>query len=73
MSNVIQLHETKQAKAQGVALAVACTANRLGLSPQQVIACARAAADLVHAGKVSPAKAYSDARAKLRMQQRDLA
>lgn len=73
MSVVVPILTARAAKAKGVALAVACAANRLGLSPQQVIVCARAAADQVRAGKTSPAKVYSDTTAQLRAEQKELA
>lgn len=65
MSNVIQMHETRAARSRGVALAVACAANRLGLTPAQVIRCAQAAAERVSEGKTSAGKAYADAKAAL--------
>lgn len=65
--NVVQMHTSRAARAKGAALAVAITANRLGLSPAQVIACAQATADRVRDGKASAAKAIADAKAGLRM------
>lgn len=65
MGDVIQMHTSRAARAQGTALAVAMVANRLGLTPQQVIACAQAAADRVKEGRASAARAVSDAKAEL--------
>lgn len=65
MSNVIQMHETRAARSRGVALAVACAAFRLGLTPAQVIRCAQMAAERVRGGQVSAAKAVSDAKADI--------
>lgn len=67
MSNVVQMHTSRAARAKGAALAVAITANRLGLSPAQVIACAKVAADRVREGQASAAKAIADAKADLRL------
>lgn len=66
---IIPILSSRKAKARGVALAVACAADRLGLTSEQVIACARFAADRVRSGKASPAKVYSDAVAQLRADQ----
>lgn len=66
MGVVINMHETRAKRSQGVALAVACAANRLGLTPDQVIRCAQAAHDRMVAGKASGAKVVADAKAEIR-------
>lgn len=65
MSKVIPMHTARAARAKGVALATACTANRLGLSPRQVMKVAEAAADKYRAGQLSAARAVADAKAEL--------
>lgn len=69
MGDVIQMHTSRAARAQGAAVAVAIAANRLGLTPQQVIRCAQAAAERVKEGQTSAARAVSDAKAELMRQQ----
>lgn len=65
MGTVIQMHDTRAARSRGVALAVACTATRLGLTPAQVIRCAQIASDSVRRGEKSAWKAYADAKARI--------
>lgn len=65
MSNVIHIHDSRAARSKGVALAVACAANRLGLTPEQVIRCAQAAADRMKSGKASGARIVADAKAEI--------
>lgn len=65
MSNVIPMHTARAARAKGVALATACAAHRLGLSPRQVMKVAESAAARYIVGKASAARAVADAKADL--------
>lgn len=64
--NVIQLHETKQAKAQGIFAQINIAASRLGYSPTTALRAAQDARDLYLQGGSSAARVVSKARAGLR-------
>lgn len=66
MGAVIQLHETRQARAKGAFLAVAIAADRMGFSPERAVILARAAKLKVLAGAGSAARVVADAKAELR-------
>lgn len=65
MGQVIHLHQTRPARAQGVALAVAIAAERLGCSPERAVILAKAASLRFLGGTSSAAKVVSDEKARL--------
>lgn len=66
MSNVIQLHETKQAKARGVFAQINIAARRMGYSGRLALRAAQRARDEYLQGGGSAAKVVSIHRAGLR-------
>lgn len=66
--SVIYLHETKQAKQQGVFAAVNIAARNMGYSDVLALRAAQRARDAFKAGGKSAAKVVSEARADLRQQ-----
>lgn len=66
MSNVIPLHQHRQAKAQGVFAAINIAARRMGYSENIAFRAARDAKDRALKGKDSPARVVADAKATLR-------
>ena len=68
MGQVIHLHQTKQAKAEGVFAAVNIAARRMGISDMDALLAARDAKDRALKGKDSPARVVSDAKATLRQE-----
>lgn len=67
MSNVIPLHQTKQAKAKGVFAQINIAARALGYSDQFALRAAQRARDAYLQGGKSPARVVSDSRAELRL------
>lgn len=65
MSNVIQLHTTKHAKAQGVFAAINIAARRMGCNGDAAVRAAAAAKRAYLAGGRSPARVIADQRAAL--------
>ena len=65
-SNVIQLHTTKQAKAQGVFGAVNIAARRMGLSCDDALRAAIQARETYQRGGLSPDAAVERQKALLR-------
>jgi hypothetical protein len=66
MSNVIQMHSTRAAKAKGVKVAAYLAARSLGLTQIQAEACMRRAGDLYRAGNRSAARVVADVRRESR-------
>lgn len=66
MSNVVQLHQHRQTKAQGVFTAINIAARRMGYSATLAFRAARDAKDRALKGEGSPARVVSDATAALR-------
>lgn len=66
MGQVIQLHQTKQAKASGVFAAVNIAARNMGYSGQMALRVAQDAKKRYLEGGTSPARVVSDNRALLR-------
>lgn len=66
MGTVVNLHDTRQAKAAGAFAAVAIAADRMGFSPERAVILARAAKLKVLNGESSPARAVADGTAQLR-------
>lgn len=66
MSAVINLHETRAAKAAGVFAAVNIAARRMGCSGSIALQAARRAKQRYQAGGVSPAMVISQQNAQLR-------
>lgn len=65
-ATIIHMHETRQAKAQGVFAAVNIAARRLGYSDTLALRAAQRARQRYQAGGVSPARVIADMRAELR-------
>jgi len=63
---IVQLHETRQAKAQGVFAAVNIAARRMGYSDQVALRAAQRAREAYQAGGHSAARVIADQRALLR-------
>lgn len=66
MCTVIQLHETKAAKAQGIFAQVNIAARGMGYSPRFALRAAQRARDAYLKGSASAARVVADARAELR-------
>lgn len=66
MSNVIQMHITQAAKANGVFAQINITARRMGYSPELAARAAASAKRRYLAGGASPARIVADERAHLR-------
>lgn len=66
MATVIQFHQTKQAKAQGVFAQINIAARAMGYSGYLALRAAQRARDAYLNGGGSPAKVVSEARAALR-------
>lgn len=67
MSNVIAIHHTQAAKAQGIFTQIQLTALRMGFSPHHSLLAASSARRNYLNGTQSPAKVVSDKRAELRV------
>jgi hypothetical protein len=68
MGVVVQLHETKQAKAQGVFAQINIAARSLGYSPTFALRAAQKARQAYVDGGASAARVVSNFRADLRLQ-----
>ena len=66
MSNVIQMHQARPARAQGVFAAINIAARRMGLKDHMALQYARRARDDYNAGTRSAAAVIADWNATLR-------
>jgi hypothetical protein len=66
MSTVVQLHQARAAKAQGVFAAVNIAARNMGYSDLMALRAAQRARDAYRAGEASAARVVADQRAQLR-------